>query len=93
MSTYLAAWVVAPDDFSSINTTTKNGIEIRVYARKLAIQKDLAKFALDTARKTIDFFENDYFGISDAVPPKIDLVGLPDFPAGAMEHWGIVGFK
>jgi len=59
---------------------------VRVYARKLATQNNLTQFALDTATQTIDFFENEYFNISDAVPPKIDLVGLPDFPAGAMEH-------
>jgi aminopeptidase N len=22
-----------------------------------------------------------------------DLVALPDFPAGAMEHWGVVAFR
>ena len=29
MSTYLAAWVVAPDDFSFINSTTKNGKQVK----------------------------------------------------------------
>lgn len=66
---------------------------MRVYGRKLAKKNDLLDFALEAARLTIDFFENDYFKIPDALPPKIDLVGLPEFPAGAMEHWGVIGFR
>ena len=27
--------------------------------------------AIDIAKKSLDFYENDYFNISDAVPPKI----------------------
>lgn len=30
MVTYLAAWVVAPNDFNFVNGTTKNGKEVKI---------------------------------------------------------------
>ena len=43
------------------------------------------EFALDVAAKTLTFFA-DYFG--EPYPlPKMDLVAVPDFAAGAMENW------
>ena len=30
MSTYLAAWVVAPDDYSFVEGKTKNGTPVRI---------------------------------------------------------------
>lgn len=46
------------------------------------MQNGLVDFAAQVASNITDFFELDYFEISEAVPPKIDLVALPDFPAG-----------
>ena len=67
--------------------------KIRVYAKNSSIENGLADFALDTAKSTLDYFENVYFKISGAVPPKIDLVSFPDFAAAGMEHWGLISFS
>ena len=59
MSTYLAAWVVAP--FESISALTKtNKINVSVVATKEKL--DLASFALDAAVKVTENHEK-YFGI------------------------------
>jgi len=43
-------------------------------------------FPLEVASNCIDFYEN-YFGIPYQLP-KIHLIAVPDFAAGAMENWG-----
>ena len=49
------------------------------------------KFATEIAKKSIDFCEN-YFGIRYMLP-KIHLVAIPEFAAGAMENWGAITFR
>lgn len=93
MSTYLAAWVVAPDDYSFVEGKTKNGTPVRIYGRSSAGRNKLLDFALDVAIQVTDYFENTYFQISDAVPPKIDMIALPQYPNGAMENWGLVTYR
>jgi len=45
------------------------------------------RFALEVATKTLTFFA-EYFG--EPYPlPKMDLVAVPDFAAGAMENWSV----
>ena len=65
-----------------------------MYARKQAIDSGLIDFAVNITKLSTDYFQNVYFDPNlRALPPKIDMIGFPDFPSGAMEHWGIVGFK
>ncbi len=45
--------------------------KIRVYARKQAVEKGYIDFALNMAKRALDFYENIYFEMSMAVPPKI----------------------
>lgn len=87
MSTYLLAWVVG--DLESIETKNKHGVTVRVFATKGDI--DQGKFALDVASKTLDFF-TEYFDIAYPLP-KMDMVAIPDFSAGAMENWGLVTYR
>ena len=86
MSSYLLAFVVGEYDF--IEDTAK-GITIRVYTPPG--QTHLGKFSLYCAVKSLEFFI-DYFGI-DYPLPKLDMIAVPDFAAGAMENWGLVTYR
>jgi puromycin-sensitive aminopeptidase len=48
-------------------------------------------FALDCATKSLDAY-NDFFGIKYPLP-KLDMVAIPEFAAGAMENWGLVTYR
>ena len=48
-------------------------------------------FPLETASKCLKFYEN-YFGIPFELP-KVHLISVPDFAAGAMENWGAITFR
>jgi tricorn protease interacting factor F2/3 len=48
------------------------------------------KFALGVAAKVLPEFER-YYGIPYPLP-KLDLVAVPEFWAGAMENWGVIAF-
>ena len=50
-----------------------------------------AVMALEFGKKFLAFFES-YFGISFPLP-KMDLIAVPDFSAGAMENWGAITFR
>jgi len=86
MSTYLVAFIVS--NFKSISKSNK-GIDISVYARPEQIQS--TEYALEVATKILRFYESTY-----DIPyplPKLDLVAIPDFEAGAMENWGLITFR
>ena len=51
----------------------------------------LGKFAQDEARGAIQFF-NSYYNLPYSLP-KIHLIGVPEFAAGAMENWGAITFR
>ena len=51
----------------------------------------MAKLPLEYAIKFIKFYEK-YFGIKYPLP-KVDLIAIPDFAAGAMENWGAMAFR
>ena len=87
MSTYLVAFIVGEYDY--IEDTDKNGVLIRVYTA--LGKKELGRFALDVSLKTLPFY-TDYFKISYPLP-KLDLIAIPDFAAGAMENWGLVTYR
>src|SRR2546428_5973318 len=50
-----------------------------------------AKFPLDVAKDSVKFFES-YFG-SEYSLPKLHLIAVPEFAAGAMENWGAITFR
>ena len=87
MSTYLLAFVVG--DFDYVETETKEGVTVRVYTP--VGRREQGRFALDVAAQTLSFFD-DYFGIAYPLP-KMDLLAIPDFAAGAMENWGAVTYR
>lgn len=86
MSTYLLYLGVG--DFESISTTYR-GIKISVIATRGNAKR--GKFALGLTKKLLAEYEQ-YFGIRYPLP-KLDLLAIPDFAAGAMENWGAITFR
>ena len=87
MSTYLLAVVVAELEF--LEDKDRHGVPIRVYTSPG--KREQGRFALGQACHTLAYFA-DWFGIPYAFP-KLDMVSLPDFAAGAMENWGLVTYR
>ena len=88
MSSYLVAFVFG--DMQKKLTRTKSGVEIGVFATRAHQAKEL-DFALDIAKRSIEFFEDFY-----ETPYPLEhsyQVALPDFSAGAMENWGCVTYR
>ena len=87
MSSYLVAFVVGHLDMT--DTVDSDGIPLRVV--HVPGKADLTPFALDVGQFCLRWFQ-DYYGI-DYPSDKVDLVGLPDFAAGAMENLGCITFR
>lgn len=88
MSTYLLGFALG--DLQSKKTKTNSGVEIGVFATK-AHPADNLDFALDIAKRSIEFFE-DFYQTPYPLPHSWQ-VALPDFSAGAMENWGVVTYR
>ena len=86
MSPYLAALVVG--NFEYIEGEA-DGIPIRVYSTPG--KKEMGKFALESAQHVLSYYDK-YFDIKYPYG-KLDLIGLPDFSAGAMENTGCITFR
>ncbi|HEV2470772.1 MAG TPA: M1 family metallopeptidase [Candidatus Sulfotelmatobacter sp.] len=86
MSSYLAALVVGPFEYVEGEA---DGIPIRVYAT--TGKKEMGRFALQIASDVLRYYDH-YFAIKYPYA-KLDLVGLPDFSAGAMENTGCITFR
>ncbi|AUJ32932.1 MAG: M1 family aminopeptidase [Liquorilactobacillus nagelii] len=88
MSTYLVAFAFG--DLQSKITTTNSGVKVGVFATK-AHQPHELDFALDIAKRAIEFYE-DFYQTPYPLPHSWQLA-LPDFSAGAMENWGLVTYR
>lgn len=87
MSTYLLAFIAG--EFESIEGKTKDGVQVRVFTTNGKTHQ--AKFALDTAIKCVEFY-NEYFDIPYPMP-NLDLITIPNFEAAGMENWGAITFR
>jgi len=86
VSTYLIYLGVGEFEY----LTGKAGkIQIRVITTKG--NKSKGKFSLELGKKLLVSYEK-YFGIKFPLP-KLDLIAIPDFAAGAMENWGAITFR
>ena len=88
MSTYLVAFAFG--ELQSKITETKGGVKVGVFATKAHQPKEL-DFALDIAKRAIEFYE-DFYQTPYPLPHSWQLA-LPDFSAGAMENWGLVTYR
>ncbi|XP_021784821.1 puromycin-sensitive aminopeptidase isoform X3 [Papio anubis] len=57
----------------------------------LVVPKDRVALSNMVAAKTLPFYK-DYFNVPYPLP-KIDLIAIADFAAGAMENWGLVTYR
>ena len=86
MSTYLVAFLVG--DFQCTSGRADD-VDIRVCATPDKVGE--TAFALDIAKFALHYYD-DYFGIHFPLK-KLDLIGIPDFEAGAMENFGAITFR
>ncbi|HEX3438252.1 MAG TPA: M1 family aminopeptidase [Pseudacidobacterium sp.] len=86
MSTYLVAFLVG--DFQC-TTGESDGVPIRGCATPDKVE--LTKFAVQAAEFVLHYYDN-YFGIKYPMP-KLDMIALPDFEAGAMENFGAITYR
>ena len=87
MSTYILAFVVGK--LAATKPVSVDGVDVRVFT--VPGKEHLTRFAHEIAAYSLRYFKN-YFGC--AYPgDKMDLLGIPDFAAGAMENLGCVTFR
>lgn len=87
MSTYLLAFIIGK---LNVIETSNFRVPVRVFATP-ASDIEHGRFSLELAAKTLDFYEKKF---DNPFPlPKMDMVAIPDFSAGAMENWGLVTYR
>ena len=86
MSTYLVAFLVG--DFAC-SKGKSDDVPIRVCSTPDKVE--LTKFAVKAAEHFLHYYD-EYFGIKYPMP-KLDLIGIPDFEAGAMENFGAITYR
>jgi aminopeptidase N len=86
MSTYLVAFLVG--DFKCTDGKS-DGVPIRACSTPDKVE--LTKFAVESAKYVLHYYDT-YFGIKYPMP-KLDMVALPDFEAGAMENFGCITYR
>jgi aminopeptidase N len=86
MSTYLLAFLVG--DFQCLTGSSDN-VPIRVCATPDQVQ--YGKFALKATEYVLHYYDT-YFGIKYPMP-KLDMIAIPDFEAGAMENFGAITYR
>ena len=86
MSTYLVAFLVG--DFKCI-AGESDETPIRVCT--VPGDEQDGKLALSAAEYVLHYYDN-YFGIRYPLP-KLDMIAIPDFEAGAMENFGAITYR
>ena len=86
MSTYLVAFLVG--DFQCTSGQA-DGVPIRACATPDKV--DEGKYALSAAEFVLHYYDT-YFGLKYPMP-KLDMIALPDFEAGAMENFGAITYR
>ncbi|XP_058833105.1 aminopeptidase N [Topomyia yanbarensis] len=89
MSTYLVAYSVNDFEYREASTKMDGDVVFKIWARRDAI--DQTDYARDVGPRVTRFYE-EYF--AEKFPlPKIDMIAIPDFSAGAMENWGLITYR
>jgi len=85
MSTYLLFFGVGEFEF------IEDPGEVLIRVATMPGMTKYAGFGMEFGRKSLKFSE-DYYGIKYPLP-KLDLIAISDFAAGAMENWGAITFR
>ncbi|HEX4580572.1 MAG TPA: M1 family aminopeptidase [Acidobacteriaceae bacterium] len=86
MSTYLMAFLIG--DFKCMEGSS-DGVPIRACATPERLE--YTHLALTAAEYILHYYDT-YFGIKYPMP-KLDMIGIPDFEAGAMENFGAITYR
>ncbi len=86
MSTYLVAFLVG--DFQCTQGES-DGVPIRACSTPDKVA--LTPYAVKAAEFVLHYYDT-YFGIKYPMP-KLDMVAIPDFEAGAMENFGCITYR
>ncbi len=86
MSTYLVAFLVG--DFQCVSGAS-DGVPIRACATPDKVEQ--GKYAVSAAEFVLHYYDT-YFGIKYPMP-KLDMIAIPDFEAGAMENFGAITYR
>jgi aminopeptidase 2 len=87
MSTYLLCFIIGELNYIETNNFR---VPVRVYAPKDR-NVEHGRFSLELAAKTLAFYEKTF---NSPFPlPKMDMIAIPDFSAGAMENWGLITYR
>ncbi|XP_031788189.1 uncharacterized protein LOC100124285 [Nasonia vitripennis] len=84
MSTYLVAFVIS--DFSSIPSENS---AVTIWSRPDATSQ--AVYGREIGNKILEYFGKQFNETYHL--PKMDMVAVPDFSAGAMENWGLITYR
>ena len=87
MLTYLLAFVIGKFNYIETN-------EFCLLIRVLATPNkniEHGRFSLELVAKTLFFYEEAFD--SKYPLPKMGMVSIPDFSAGAMENWGLITYR
>lgn len=88
MSTYLVAFIVG--DLTYVESSYKfRDVTVRCYSTPGYEKK--TQFSADLGAKALEYYEQ-CFDIKYPLP-KMDMVAIHDFSAGAMENWGLVTYR
>ncbi|XP_026481701.1 puromycin-sensitive aminopeptidase-like [Ctenocephalides felis] len=87
MSTYMLAVVIGEYDY--VQLLSSDGVRVRVYTP--LGKKDFGRFAVGVTSKVLPYYK-EFFDMKYPLP-KLDLVAVPEFPAGASECWGLLAFR
>jgi puromycin-sensitive aminopeptidase len=80
---------VVVGEFDYVEGFDADGVQVRVYTP--VGKKEQGLFALEVTTKVLPYYK-DYFKIAYPLP-KMDLVAISEFSAGAMENWGLVTYR
>ncbi|KAL0882639.1 hypothetical protein ABMA27_001074 [Loxostege sticticalis] len=93
VSVYLIAFTVS--DFIATELTSKSTRPFQIVSRPGVADQHVyaSEIGVEITNQLDDYFGIEYYGMGLGNPMKNDHLAIPDFPAGAMENWGMVNYR